>query len=199
MKYPKGVVTKVNSTINYSNRGMNFEADLNITNQYYLDMDIAVIYKKPTPITINKVDYPSRVDAVIKEAHFKTPSTTDYNGIYKGKYIDFEAKETKLNYFPLSNIHNHQVEHLKRIVKHGGIGFILVNFTKLDKIYLLMGDKLFSFIEEGSRKSIPIEYFEENGYLIKPKFNPRIDYLSVIDNIYFGGNVWKIFLRIKTI
>jgi hypothetical protein len=35
--------------------------------------------------------------------------------------------------------------------------------------------------------------------LIKPKFNPRIDYLSVIDNIYFGGNVWKIFLRIKTI
>ena len=52
-----------------------------------------------------------------------------------------------------------------------------------------MGDKLFSFIEEGSRKSIPIEYFEENGYLIKPKFNPRIDYLSVIDNIYFGGNV----------
>lgn len=199
MKYPKGVVTKVNSTINYGNRGMNFEADLNITNQYYLDMDIAVIYKKPTPITINKVDYPSRVDAVIKEAHFKTPSTTDYNGIYKGKYIDFEAKETKLNYFPLSNIHNHQVEHLKRIVKHGGIGFILVNFTKLDKIYLLMGDKLFSFIEEGSRKSIPIEYFEENGYLIKPKFNPRIDYLSVIDNIYFGGNVWKIFLRIKTI
>lgn len=199
MKYPKGVVTKVNSTINYSNRGMNFEADLNITNQYYLDMDIAVIYKKPTPITINKVDYPSRVDAVIKEAHFKTPSTTDYNGIYKGKYIDFEAKETKLNYFPLSNIHDHQVEHLKRIVKHGGIGFILVNFTKLDKIYLLMGDKLFSFIEEGSRKSIPIEYFEENGYLIKPKFNPRIDYLSVIDNIYFGGNVWKIFLRIKTI
>lgn len=189
MKYPKGVVTKVNSTINYSNRGMNFEADLNITNQYYLDMDIAVIYKKPTPITINKVDYPSRVDAVIKEAHFKTPSTTDYNGIYKGKYIDFEAKETKLNYFPLSNIHDHQVEHLKRIVKHGGIGFILVNFTKLDKIYLLMGDKLFSFIEEGSRKSIPIEYFEENGYLIKPKFNPRIDYLSVIDNIYFGGNV----------
>ena len=199
MKYPKGVVTKINSTINYSNRGMNFEADLNITNQYYLDMDIAVIYKKPTPITINKVDYPSRVDAVIKEAHFKTPSTTDYNGIYKGKYIDFEAKETKLNYFPLSNIHNHQVEHLKRIVKHGCIGFILVNFTKLDKIYLLMGDKLFSFIEEGSRKSIPIEYFEENGYLIKPKFNPRIDYLSVIDNIYFGGNVWKIFLRIKTI
>lgn len=193
MKYPGGFTKKGNSQVNYANRGMNFEADINITNDYYRDMDIAVIYKKPTPITINKVDYKSRVDAVIKEAHFNTPSTTDYNGIYKGKYIDFEAKETKLNYFPLSNIHQHQIEHLKKIIKHGGIGFILVNFKNLDKIYLLEGTKLFSFIESNERKSIPLEYFEKFGYLIKPKFNPRIDYLNIIDSIYFGGMVWKSF------
>lgn len=192
MKYPGGFKKQGSSIINYANRGMSFEADINITNNYYKDNDIAIIYKKPTPITINKVDYKSRVDAVIKEAHFKTPSTTDYNGIYKGKYIDFEAKETKLNYFPLSNIHNHQIEHLKSIVRHGGIGFILVDFTKLDKIYLLEAEKLFSFIENKTRKSIPLEYFEEFGYLIKPKFNPRIDYLSIIDQIY-GGCLWKSF------
>ena len=192
MKYPGGFKKQGSSIINYANRGMSFEADINITNTYYKDNDIAIIYKKPTPITINKVDYKSRVDAVIKEAHFKTPSTTDYNGVYKGKYIDFEAKETKLNYFPLSNIHNHQIEHLKSIVRHGGIGFILVDFTKLDKIFLLEADKLFSFIENNTRKSIPLEYFEEFGYLIKPKFNPRIDYLSIIDQIY-GGCLWKSF------
>lgn len=192
MKYPGGFKKQGSSIINYANRGMSFEADINITNTYYKDNDVAIIYKKPTPITINKVDYKSRVDAVIKEAHFKTPSTTDYNGVYKGKYIDFEAKETKLNYFPLSNIHNHQIEHLKSIVRHGGIGFILVDFTKLDKIFLLEADKLFSFIENNTRKSIPLEYFEEFGYLIKPKFNPRIDYLSIIDQIY-GGCLWKSF------
>ena len=100
----------------YANRGMTLEADLKASNDYYLVNDIAVIYKKPTPITISKVNYPSRAEAVIKEGYFKTPSTTDYNGIYKGKYIDFEAKETKLKTsFPLSNIHPHQIKNTEEL------------------------------------------------------------------------------------
>ena len=185
MNYPNGKQQKNHTTIIYGNRGMNFEDDINITNEYYRQNDIAIIYKKPTPITINKVDYPSRINAVIKEAHFKIPSTTDYNGIYKGKYIDFEAKETRLKYFPLSNIHKHQIDHLERIIKHGGIGFILVNFKLADKIYLLFGTDLFNFIKNETRKSIPIDYFEKYGFLIKPKYNPRIDYLKIIDEVYF--------------
>lgn len=51
---------------------------------------------------------------MINEAYFRTPSTTDYNGVYQGYYIDFEAKETKnKTSFPLNNIHDHQVEHMK--------------------------------------------------------------------------------------
>ena len=88
-----------NVYLSHRNRGMTLENDINETNRYYLLNNKAVIYKKPTPVTITKVDYPSRREAVIKEAYFKTPSTTDYNGLYKGKYVDFEAKETNLNYF----------------------------------------------------------------------------------------------------
>ena len=67
--------------------------------------------KKTEDIKIVKVDYPSRDKAVITQGYFTVPSTTDYNGIYKGKYIDFEAKETNLNYFPLSNLNilNHYI------------------------------------------------------------------------------------------
>ena len=186
MKYPNVIVDK--KSILYGNRGMVLEDDLNITNKYYLDTDKAIIYKKPTPITINKVDYKSRIDAVIKEAHFKIPSTTDYNGIYRGKYIDFEAKETKLLSFPLANIHKHQIDHLIKIVRHGGIGFIIVRFTKVNETYLLVAQELNEFIKLNSRKSIPIEYFKNKGYLIQEKFTPRLDYLKIIDQIYFKGD-----------
>ena len=166
----------------YSNRGMGLENDLNESNNYYLAIKKAIIYKKPTTITINKVDYKSRSDAVIKEAHFKIPSTTDYNGIYKGKYIDFEAKETKSKTsFPLSNIHNHQIEHLKNITSLGGIGFIIVRFSTLNKTYYLSCKELIKFINTEKRKSIPIEYFNEKGYIIKEGLRPRLDYLKIVD------------------
>ena len=136
MKYPNGVKKMHKNNVSYANRGMTLEEDINVTNKYYLDNNIGVIHKKPTPITINKVDYPSRLEAVIKEAHFNTPSTTDYNGVYKGKYIDFDAKECKSKTsFPLNNIHQHQIEHIKSIINHGGIGFLIVRFTTLNLTY----------------------------------------------------------------
>ena len=183
MNYPCGIKKEYINIKSHSNRGMNLENDINDTNNYYLVNNIAVIYKKPTPITINKVDYKSRIDAVIKEAHFKIPSTTDYNGIYKGKYIDFEAKETKsTTSFPLNNIHKHQIEHLKKIYEHGGIGFIIVRFSKLNKTYLLFIEDLMNFLDNYERVSIPINYFDENAHIIKEGLRPRIDYLKILDD-----------------
>ena len=97
MKYPNSGKVYVKPNVYAGNRGMSLEDDINRTNKYYLSEDIAVIHKKPTPITIVRVDYPKRSAAKITEAYFKLPSTTDYNGIFKGKYIDFEAKECESN------------------------------------------------------------------------------------------------------
>ena len=186
MHYPTGVKITQKKDVNYGNRGMTLENDLNQTNNYYLLHDIAVIHKKPTPITINKVDYKSRSDAIIKEARFKIPSTTDYNGIYKGKYIDFEAKETKnKTSFPLSNIHKHQIEHLKSIIKHGGIAFLIIRFISYNETYYLDAKDFLLFLENNDRKSIPYDFFKEKGYIIPDKYNPRTDYIKIIDNIYF--------------
>ena len=188
MKYPGGVkMSKAIKDISYGNRGMSLEEDLNISNSYYVDRGVAFIYKKPTPIQITKVDYPSRSSAVIKEAYFKEPSTTDYNGIYKGKYIDFEAKETKnKTSFPLNNIHPHQIKHIRNIYNHKGIVFLIIRFTNLDTTYLLLGKDFLSYIDNNDKKSIPIDYFKTKGYKIEYKLRPRIDYLETIDKIYGG-------------
>lgn len=87
IKYPNAI-----STINtmhqksYSSRGMRLENDINDSNKYYRELDRALIYKKPTPVQVVHVDYPKRQRAKITEAYYKTPSTTDYNGVYRGKY-----------------------------------------------------------------------------------------------------------------
>ena len=170
----------------YANRGMSLENDINMSNEYYRIHDIAYIYKKPTPIKLVKVDYKN---GLIKEAYFDTPSTTDYNGIYKGKYIDFEAKETNSKTsFSLSNIHEHQIKHLIDVKRHGAISFIIVRFNLLDKTYLLKTEDLEEFIKNNKRKSIPNTFFETYGTIIKIKYAPRIDFLECIENIYFGGN-----------
>lgn len=188
MNYPNGLKKSlVNNNIEYKNRGMTLESEINSSNEYYREIDKAYIYKKPTPIKITKVDYPSRDKAVIKEAFFTIPSTTDYNGLYKGKYIDFEAKETKSKTsFYLSNIHPHQINHIKNIYKHHGIAFLLIRFTSLNETYLLTADKFLKFLSETSRKSIPIDFFRENAYLIKDGYRPRIDYLKVVDTLIGG-------------
>ena len=191
MNYPKGIKHNENNTkdiITYGNRGMDLEEDINVTNKYYVDKKIAFIYKKPTPIQITKTEYGPK-GVMIKEAFFKEPSTTDYNGLYKGKYIDFEAKETKSKTsFPLSSIHTHQIKHIKNIIENGGIGFLIVRFTKLNKDFLLLGEDFIDYLRNNDRQSVPVEYFEEKGYVLENGYMPRIDYLKVIDKINGGNN-----------
>ena len=171
----------------FSNRGMALEEELNESNEYYLSRGIAVIHKKPVPIQVVNVKYPARSAAVITEAYFRTPSTTDFNGVWNGKYIDFEAKETKsLTSFPLQNIHDHQVDHMKNVQKHGGIVFFIIKFTVLDRYFIVPYARFESFwerMQSGGRKSITLSEFEETSMEVAPGYNPRINYLDAVSTI----------------
>ena len=175
---------KTELSISSANRGMDFENDINLSNEYYKTKGICLISKRPTPINVVKVDY-SR-GALITQAYFETQSTTDYNGVYKGKYIDFEAKNTKnKTSFPLSNITKHQIEHLKMVLYHGGIAFFIIQFETLGKVFLLDASYVIHFYESSERKSIPYSCFEENGIEIEQSYNPRLKYIDAVDKKYF--------------
>ncbi|MCZ4369136.1 Holliday junction resolvase RecU [Enterococcus lactis] len=174
---------KTNHRIRQS--GMRFEEAINESNEYYLSRGLAVIHKKPTPIQIVKVDYPKRSAAVIKEAYFTQASTTDYNGVYRGFYLDFEAKETKnKTSFPFKNFHAHQIEHMKACLEQKGVCFVLLWFSTLKRCFYLNSVNLIAYWDaqkEKGRKSLPLSLIEELGIEIKTGISPRIPYLDAVD------------------
>ncbi|QNM11681.1 Holliday junction resolvase RecU [Absiella sp. AM54-8XD] len=185
--YPnrKQMEQPVQKSDNHMGRGMNLEKDLNDSNTYYEHVDRALIHKKPTPIQVVKVEYPARSAARICEAYYKTPSTTDYNGIYRGKPIDFEAKETKSKTsFPFKSIHKHQIEHLRKVLYHKGIGFFIIRFTSYGQTFLIDAGIIIRMWDEG-KKSITYQEVQQCGSLIKESLTPRLRYLDNVDAIYF--------------
>ena len=189
IQYPKGqqrVSSPQTSTVSYGSRGMFLETLLNQTNDYYRLRKIAVIHKKPTPIQVVKVDYPKRSAAVIKEAYYRHASTTDYNGVYRGRYIDFEAKETKnKTSFPFINIHEHQLQHMEECIYQGGVVFVIFYFSSLNEYYLLESQYLISYIRENKngKKSIPLTYIRENGMQIPLTVQSILDYIPIVDKL----------------
>ena len=187
MQYPNNIKKNFikHEIKSHSNRGMNLETEINETNQYYLNNDIALIYKKPTPIGVVDVSYKNN-KKIIEKAYFKEQSTLDYNGLYKGRYVDFDAKECRSKTaFPLSNIHEHQTKHIRNVIRHGGIAFLIIRMNNIH--YLLTGEDYLYYIDNENRKSIAYSYIEEKGYIIQEKYLPSLVYLSVIDEIYFKG------------
>ena len=190
---PHNILNNNSSSINQKqqSRGMLFEHELNKSNEYYINTNKALIYKKPTPIKIVKVDYPNRSHAKIVEGYYQTPSTTDYNGIYRGKYVDYEAKETQNLSFSFTHIFPHQVEHLKKVDEHGGIAFVIIFFKKVDKVYLIdIKDfyKAYKAGQSGERNSIKeSDIINIGGLEVSRGYSPYIDYLKQVDIKYFDN------------
>lgn len=184
VNYPNGKQYCENKNINYGKRGMSLEDDLNSTNAYYLENDIAAIYKKPTPITICTVDYKSRQSAKITEAYFQVPSTTDYNGVYKGYYIDFEAKEThNKTSLPLEMIHQHQIKHIEKVIRYGGKAFLIVRFVNYNETFFVKASLFLNYINNTTRKSIPYKWFKENCPIIEYSYLVKVNYLKIFDQL----------------
>ncbi|SJZ78925.1 Holliday junction resolvase RecU [Anaerorhabdus furcosa] len=189
INYPNGKKQKntTDKTLSATNRGMTLENDINLSNDFYLEVEKANIHKKPTPVQIVTVDYPKRSAAKISEAYFKVPSTTDYNGVYKGKAIDFEAKEcSSKTSFPFSSIHPHQIKHLKSVLSHGAIAFVIIRFSKYNETYFVEAHKVIEAYS-GEKRSLPYDWFKQEAILIPTGLCPRVDYLKVIDQLYLGG------------
>lgn len=162
-------------------RGMAFENTLNYTNQIYLNQGRAIINKRPTPVKVLQ----SKGTRVLK-GFYEEKSTVDYDGVYKGISIVFEAKSTKEKRLPLSIISDHQVKYLADAEKLGAISFLIVDMRALGEVFLVPSNMLQKYMKEakqGGRKSIPLRDLEVYTQLVKSQNGVPLDYLSVVDRL----------------
>lgn len=161
-------------------RGSVLEELINNTNEMYLKHNLAVIQKVPTPITPIKIDSKSRK---ITEAFFGEKSTVDYIGTVQGIPVCFDAKQTSQKSLPIQNIHEHQVEFMRKFVEQKGVAFLLVQFAEIDESYFLPFDVLNEYYlnsKDGGRKSIPYSAFEDK-YRIYNKKGYMVHYLEALN------------------
>lgn len=143
-------------------RGSTLEDFINLSNEKYLSSGLAVIQKIPTPIKPIKIDKDSRH---ITLAYFDQKSTVDYIGVVQGIPVCFDAKETTVDTFPLTNIHPHQITFMENFEKQHGISFIILYFSARDEFYYIPFCDIMKFWlrgENGGRKSFTYDEIDKN-------------------------------------
>lgn len=165
-----------------ANRGMSLETLINHANAQYMSQGMAVIHKRPTPVKIMRTQG-TRITAAVLESK----STVDYEGVYRGRSLQFEAKQTKVETrFDLDNIHEHQVSHIRACERQGAVTFIIMEFTKRNQIFYVPGKMVVeAWLEaaRGGRRSITYDDISAMCYVLQSGRGVVLDYLAVVDRI----------------
>ena len=160
-------------------RGSILEELINHCNDKYLENNLALIQKIPTPIKPITIDKETRH---ITLAYFDQKSTVDYIGVVQGIPVCFDAKECSSNTFPIQNIHDHQMEFMSNFEKQGGVAFIILYFSTYDeKYYIPFTDIMFFWnrSKEGGRKSFTYDEVNKE-YKIRSVRGIMIHYIEMI-------------------
>jgi len=162
-------------------RGKFLESKIEQTNNMYKAKGWALVDKVPTPWNVS---YNRRTGKVF-QAFPEEKGTVDFVGISQGNSIAFDAKSTdNKTSFPLKNIKHHQVKYLEIHQEQGGISFMIVDFDKLRKVFLLTYDQLKIWWVDSfrkGRKSIPYSFFNNECKQIASSRGVAVDYLEELE------------------
>lgn len=168
---------------NYSNRGMFLESIIINSADYLKNNNLCLIFKRDLPLKV------CSVNGNEVKAKFCSKSYSDFYATYYGYFFDFEAKQTEDDSFRLSNIKEHQFNHLKLINDFNGFSFLLIYFVKYDEYFAIDFNQLSTIYD---RSKIEYGQVKEIGYQIEFKF-PGILCLDkyfkyLIDRKNYGNN-----------
>lgn len=150
----------------YANRGMFLEAIINYTIEMINNEKRALIFKQNPVISNNK------------NGKFMEKSNVDYHGIYKGKYLCFEAKSTKNLILPWSNFKSHQLDYLENAFNLGATSFIIIYFWQFDEYFLVFWEQLRNI--KLNKKRLSYEKITKNGHKLEMLYPFFLDFLKFL-------------------
>ncbi|MBR2696454.1 MAG: Holliday junction resolvase RecU [Parasporobacterium sp.] len=157
-------------------RGSQFEKVINSTNEKYRELRLALVQKIPTPIKPVEIDN----DRHITLAYFEKKSTVDYIGVVQSFPVCFDAKECSSETFQMLNVHEHQYQFMEDFERQGGVAFLLIYFSSVDKYYYMKFFELKKFYaraKSGEKKSFHISELDPE-FFMGPKLGVELHYLE---------------------
>ena len=157
-------------------RGSQFEKVINSTNEKYRELRLALVQKIPTPIKPVEIDN----DRHITLAYFEKKSTVDYIGVVQSFPVCFDAKECNSETFQMLNVHEHQYKFMEDFENQGGISFLLIYFSSVDKYYYMKFFELKKFYaraQSGEKKSFHISELDPE-FFMEVKLGVELHYLE---------------------
>lgn len=154
-----------------ANRGMKFEEQIQKQCDKYKKEGVAYIDKLPTSWKV------VRKGKFIVSAFPEAKSKLDFYGtLLNGESIYIEAKSSQVNSIPLANFKEHQFVYLEELKRYTEHVYVIIEMKKHDKIFLVKGEEILNFKNTATRKSIPLNWLEENSIEVD-----GIDFLGKIE------------------
>ena len=159
------------------NKGMYIETIVNNSIKFYCLNKIALFRKQGLQIKVISVNDDNVVGKLASKCD------VDYYGIYKGRFIAIETKQTKNNFFDVRNILDHQIDFLTNIINYGGLSYLIIYFQNSNTVYFIDYQKFyFSFIKSmTAKKRIYEVWFTKNATKLEVIYPGRVDFIKKIE------------------
>lgn len=104
-----------------------------------------------------------------------------YDGLYLLELKSHLGKSLPHNQFKIKHL-----EELAEATQYGVVAGAVINMREVEQTYYLPVDKVLDHINTSGRKSIPLDFMQENGYPVKcqkKKVRYRYDIQGMLDGI----------------
>ena len=154
--------------VDYAGRGMGLQELVKKANEQYRQLGIASIW-----------EFGAEAKWIPGGKLVPREGTVDFIGLWNGRGVAFDAKETAEDSLPAANVKTHQVKFLIDYLRAGGIAFLLIAYTRSGRFFVVPVEKYFPVW--AGRRGLGIEEAEQIGREVWASRRACLDYLKGVE------------------